>query len=43
MRGDVDAAKAVYKGTIPLDAQDIAEIIVFNRTCPTTVVFLAAE
>lgn len=31
MRGDVDAAKAVYAGTTPLSAEDIADIIVFNR------------
>lgn len=31
-RGDVDKAKAVYKGTEPLLAEDIAEIITFNLT-----------
>lgn len=30
MRGDAEKAKAVYKGTTPLVAEDVAEIIVFN-------------
>lgn len=33
-RGDVDRAKAVYKGMVPLTAADVAEIVVFAATRP---------
>jgi NADP-dependent 3-hydroxy acid dehydrogenase YdfG len=37
-RGDADAAKAVYEGTRPLSAEDVAECVLFAVTRPLHVV-----